>query len=87
MGKTRFMAEVDSETLTKAQEILDREQITLDDALEQMLGYIVSHGAPPCFECGEPNAETLQAMAESESGELTAVGSIADLFAELNEED
>ena len=87
MGKTRFMAEVDSETLTKAQEILEREQITLDDALEQMLGYIVYHGASPCFECGEPNPETLQAMAEAESGDLIAVGSIADLFAELNEED
>lgn len=87
MGKTRFTAEVDSETLTRALKILDREQVTLDDALEQLLGYIVNHGAPPCFECGEPNAETLQAMADSESGELIAVGSIADLFAELNEED
>ena len=87
MGKKRFIAEVDSETLTKAQEVLERDQITLDETLEQMLSYIVSHGSAPCFQCGEPNTETLRAIAEAASGDLINVGSIADLFAELNEED
>ena len=87
MGKTLFTAEVDSDTLDKAREILKEGQTTLDDALDEMLSYIVSHNAAPCFQCGEPNAETRQAMAEAQAGDLTTAGSIADLFTELNEED
>ena len=87
MEKTRLTADVDSEKLSKGRKILEGEQITLDEALEQMLSYIVSHGTIPCFECGVPNAETLQAMADAESGDLVSSGSIADLFANLNEED
>lgn len=86
MGKTRLIAEVDSETLAKAREILAREQVALDDTLEELLAYIVAHRSVPCFQCGEPNAETLKAMSEAEAGELIAVGTIADLFAELNED-
>ena len=58
MGKTRLTAEVDSEPLAKAREILKREQITLDDTLREMLNH-VAHDTTPCFKCGEPNAETL----------------------------
>ena len=36
MGTTRFTAEVDSETLARAREILNREQITLDETLQEM---------------------------------------------------
>ena len=68
MGKTRLTAEVGSETLAKAREILKREQITLDDAVQEMLSHIVTHGTTPCFKCGEPNPETLQAMAEGRPG-------------------
>ncbi len=87
MGTTRFTAEVDSETLARAREILNREQITLDETLQEMLSHIVSHDTAPCFSCGDPNPETLQAMAEAEAGDLITSDTIADLFTDLNEED
>ena len=80
MGKTRFTAELNSETLNKAREILKEDQTTLEDTLEKMLSYIVSHHAAPCFQCGGPNDETLKAMAEAEDGDLTTADIIADLF-------
>ena len=42
MGKTRLTAEVGSEPLAKAREILKREQVTLDDTLQEMLSHIVA---------------------------------------------
>ena len=86
MGKTRFTAEVDSDILARATEILKRDQLTLDDTLQEMLSHIVTHDTAPCFRCGEPNAETLQAMAEAEAGDLLTADTIADLFTDLNEE-
>ena len=80
MGKTRFTAELDSETLSKAREILEKDQITLEDTLEEMLSYIVSHQTAPCFQCGEPNDETLKAMAEAEAGDVTTADSTTGLF-------
>ena len=81
MGTTRFTAEVDSETLARARarEILNREQITLDETLQEMLSHIVSHDTAPCFRCGDPNPETLQAMAEAEAGDLVPADTIAGL--------
>ena len=86
MAKTRFTAELDSEILAKAREILKRDQITLADTLQEMLNHIVAHDTAPCFKCGEPNAETLQAMDEAEAGDLIRSDTVADLFADLNEE-
>ena len=48
MGKTRLTAEVGSEPLAKAREILKREQVTLDDTLQEMLNHIVAHDTAPC---------------------------------------
>ena len=79
MGKTRLTAEVGSETLTKAREILKKEQVTLDDALQEMLSHIVTHDTALCFKCGDPNPETLQAMAEAEAVELVPADTMADL--------
>ena len=79
MGKTRLTAEVGSETLARAREILQREQVTLDDALQEMLSHIVTHDTAPCFKCGDPNPETLQAMAEAEAGDLTTADTMAYL--------
>ena len=87
MAKTRFTAEVDSDILAKATEILRRDQTTLAETLQEMLNHIVTHDTAPCFKCGEPNAETLQAMAEAEAGDLITSDTIADLFTDLNEED
>ena len=78
---------MDSETLAKATEILKRDQMTLADTLQEMLSHIVAHDTAPCFKCGEPNAETLEPMAEAEVGDLITSDTIADLFIDLNEED
>ena len=84
MGTTRFTAEVDSETLARAREVLNREQITLDETLQEMLSHIVSHDTAPCFRCGDPNPETPQAMAEAEDGEMLTADTVAALFTDLN---
>ena len=78
MGKTRLTADVGSEPLAKAREILKRERVTLDDALQEMLNH-VAHDTAPCFKCGDPNPDTQQAMAEAEAGELVPADTIADL--------
>lgn len=67
--------------------MLAREGITLTDAPHQMMSYIVAEGRMPHFQCIVPNDETLAAMAEAESGDLVTVGNVADLIAELNEDD
>ena len=87
MSKTRFVAEVDSEILSRAREILRREQTTLDATLDDLLNYIVAHDASPCFQCGEPNPETLAAMEEAAAGNLASADTVTSLFRQLNEED
>ena len=87
MERTRLTAEVDSETLAKAQAVLAQQQVSLDETLEQMLHYIANQGSAPCFQCGEPNSETLKAIAEAEAGDLISVGTISDLFASVNNEE
>ena len=84
MGKTRLPAEVDSETLAKAREIPKREQITLDDTLQERLNHIVAHDTAPCFKCGDPNPKTLPAMTEAGASDLTTADTTAGLFADLN---
>ena len=87
MSKTVFTADVDEGTLAQANEVLAKEGITLTDALHQMMSYIVAERRMPHFHCIEPNEETLAAMAEAERGDLITVGTVADLMAELNEDD
>ena len=87
MSTIVFTADVDADTLAQANEVLSKEGITLTDALHRMMLYIVSEGRMPRFQCYEPSEETLAAIAEAESGDLITVGTVADLMAELNEDD
>ena len=87
MATTIFTADVDEAILTRANEVLAKEGITLSDALRQMLNYIVAEGRMPHLRCIEPNEETLAAIAEAEQGDLITVGTVAELMAELNEDD
>ena len=87
MGTTIFTADVDEIILSQANEVLAKEGITLSDALQQMMKYIVTEGRMPHLQCIEPNEETLAAIAEAERGDLITVGTIAELMAELNEDD
>ncbi len=87
MSKTAFTVDVDDEFLAQANEVLAKEGMTLTEALHQMMSYIVAEGRMPHFQCYEPNEETLAAIAEAESGDLITVGTVADLMAEMNEDD
>ena len=87
MSTTVFAADVDADILAQANEILAKEGITLAEALHRMMNYIVVEGRMPHFQCIEPNDETLAAIAEAESGDLITVGTVAELMAELNEDD
>ena len=87
MSTTVFTADVDAATLAQVNEVLAKEGITLTEALRQMMNYIVVEGRMPHFQCLEPNKDTLAAIAEAESGDLITVGTVADLMAELNEDD
>ena len=87
METTVFTADVDADILVRANEVLAKEGITLSDALRRMMNYIVTEGRMPYLQCLEPNEETLTAMAEADRGDLITVGSIAELMAELNEDD
>jgi DNA-damage-inducible protein J len=87
MGTTVFTADVDPVILAQANEVLAKDGITLSDALRQMMNYIVAEGRMPRLQCFEPNEETLAAIAEAERGDLITVGTVAELMAELNEDD
>ena len=87
MSITVFAADVDADILAQANEILAKEGITLADALHRMMNYIIVEGRMPHFQCFEPNEETLAAITEAESGDLVTVGTVAELMAELNEDD
>ena len=87
MPTTIFTADVDAETLEQATAVLAKDGDTLPDLLREMMHYIVFEGQAPPLQCYKPNAETLAAIAEADSGELIACNSIADLLAKLNEDD
>jgi addiction module RelB/DinJ family antitoxin len=87
MTTTVFNADVDSEMLNRASEVLANDGITLIEAFRQMLTYIVVESRMPDFECFEPNQETLTAISEADQGNLVTIGSVADLMAELDEDD
>ena len=84
MRTTVFTADVDSDTLAQASEVLAKEGITPSEALRRMLDYIVVEGRMPHFQCFDPNEETLAAMAEAEWGDLVSIGTVDELMAKLN---
>ena len=87
MSTTVFSTDVDPDTLQAANQVLATHGVTLTEAFHKLMTYIVLEGRMPYFECFEPNEKTLTAMAEAARGDLVTVGSVADLMAELNEDD
>ena len=87
MSTAVFTAEVDPVILNRATEVLAQNGSTLPEVFHRMMSYIAVEQRMPFFECFEPNEETRTAMAEAENGLLVSVGSVADLMAELNEDD
>ena len=87
MNTAVFTAEVDQAILDRATEVLAQNGATLPEVFHRMMSYIAVEQRMPYFESFEPNEETRAAMAEAEQGLLVPVGSVADLMAELNEDD
>ena len=84
---TRFSTDVDSTVMDQASEVLAADGMTVSEAFRQLMNYIVIEKRMPYFECIQPNEETLAAMAEAARGELVTIGTVADLMADLNEDD
>lgn len=87
MTTTVFRTDVDTRIMDEASEVLATDGITITEAFNRMMSYIVVERRMPYFDCFEPNEETLAAIAEAAQGNLVATGSVAQLMAELNEDD
>ncbi len=79
-------ARIDEKTKAEASAVLASIGLTVSEAVRLMLMRVVAEKALP-FEPLIPNAETIEAIMESQRGELVTVGSVDDLLRELNEED
>ena len=87
MATTVFSADVVERIMREASQILASDGITVTEAFNLMMNYIVVEKRVPYFECFEPSEETLAAIADTVLGNLVTVGSVAQLMDELNEDD
>ncbi len=79
-------ARIDENIKAEAQAVLASIGLTVSDAFRMMMVRIATEKALP-FEPLVPNAETIEAMKAARQGELTPVGTTAQLLASLNEDD
>ncbi|MDR3423548.1 MAG: type II toxin-antitoxin system RelB/DinJ family antitoxin [Alphaproteobacteria bacterium] len=79
-------ARIDGQVKAEAAAVLATIGLTVSDAFRLMLTRIAREKKLP-FEPLIPNEETIEAMKAARRGELIEVGSIDNLFAELNAED
>ncbi|GEM_PF-110495 len=79
-------ARIDEKTKAEAAVVLASIGLTMSDAVRLMLKRVVAEKALP-FDPLIPNAETIEAIMEARRGELIKVGSIDDLFRDLNADD
>ena len=76
-------ARVDDATKAEAAAVLAEMGLSLSDAFRLLLRRVAIDKELP-FEPLIPNAETIAAMQEARNGDLVTVGSIEQLFADLN---
>jgi DNA-damage-inducible protein J len=76
-------ARIDEHVKEEASAVLATIGLTVSDAFRLMMVRIAMDKALP-FEPLVPNAETVEAMKAARRGEVTKVGSIDALFADLN---
>jgi DNA-damage-inducible protein J len=79
-------ARIDQETKRGAETVLAAIGLSLSDAIRLMMIRIAREGALP-FEPLIPNQETIDAIREATSGKAKSVGSLDELFADLNADD
>ena len=83
---TVVRARIDAATKAEASAVLASIGLSLSDAIRLMLKRVVAEKALP-FEPLIPNAETIDAIMEARRGELVKVGSVDNLFRDLNADD
>ncbi len=76
---------IDAKAKKDTQAILSAAGLTMSDAVRLMMIRIVAEGRLP-FDPLVLNAETIEAMQAADRDELTTVGGVKDLMAELNAE-
>jgi DNA-damage-inducible protein J len=79
-------ARIDGQVKAEAEAVLASIGLTVSDAFRLMMIRIAKEKKLP-FEPLVPNEETIEAMKAARRGELIEVGSIENLFAELNADD
>ncbi len=80
---TVVRARIDGRTKAEAEAVLASIGLTVSDAFRLMMVRIAKEKALP-FEPLVPNDETIEAMKAARRGELVNVGSVDNLFVELN---
>ncbi|KUL32838.1 type II toxin-antitoxin system RelB/DinJ family antitoxin [Chlorobium limicola] len=79
-------ARIDQDTKDEAAVILAAMGLTMSDAVRLLMKKIVAEKAFP-FNPLIPNNETIQAIKEARAGNTRTIGSVDELFKELNEDD
>ena len=83
---TVVRARIDAATKAEASAILASIGLSLSDAIRLLLKLVVAEKALP-FEPLIPNAETIEAIMEARRGELVKIGSLDNMFRDLNADD
>ncbi len=83
---TVVRARIDAATKAEASAVLASIGLSLSDAIRLMLKRVVAEKALP-FEPLIPNAETIDAIMEARRGELVKIGSLDNMFRDLNADD
>jgi len=83
---TVVRARIDERVKEQASHVLDEMGLTISDAIRLLMVRIAREKALP-FDLRVPNAETREAMAELERGGGKTFATVADLMADLNEDD
>lgn len=84
--RTVVRARIDEETKEEATAVLHAIGLTVSDAFRLMMVRIATEKRLP-FEPLVPNDETIEAMRAARRGDLTEVGDVDGLMAELNADD
>ena len=83
---TVVRARIDGDVKAAAADVLDRMGLSVSDAIRMLMIRIAEEKALP-FEVKVPNAATAAARAELEHGGGKRLTSVAELMADLNEDD
>ena len=79
-------ARIDEATKSQAAAVLAAMGLSLSDAFRLLLKRVAAEKALP-FDPLVPNAKTIEAIMEARRGELVKVGSLDNLFRDLNADD